>query len=155
MALEIERKFLLSSDAWRDEVFASQRMSQGYICRGENRAMRVRIAGDHAHINIKSTGDGIHRLEFEYDIPLEDARQLLEQLADRPWIDKTRHLVQRGEHTWEIDEFHAENAGLVVAEIELCHAEEAFERPDWLGDEVSRDRRYFNSSLCERPYNSW
>lgn len=155
MAMEIERKFLLSSDAWRDEVVSSQRLSQGYLCRGDNKAIRVRIAGDRAHLNIKSTGDGIHRLEFEYAIPLTDAQELLDELASRPWIDKTRHLVKRGGHTWEIDEFHAENDGLIVAEIELSHADEAFERPDWLGQEVSQDRRYFNSSLSERPYNSW
>lgn len=155
MAIEIERKFLLRNDDWRDEVYASQRLSQGYLCQGENKAIRVRIAGDQAHLNIKTTGDGLHRLEFEYAIPLEDARQLLDEVAKRPWIDKTRHLVKRGKHTWEIDEFHGDNAGLIVAEIELDSADEAFERPDWLGEEVTQDRRYYNSSLSERPYSSW
>ena len=155
MAQEIERKFLLKSDAWRDQVSSAQRMSQGYLQRGADSAIRVRIAGDRAWLNIKKTLDGIHRLEYEYAIPLDDATEMLERVALRPIIDKTRHLVRIGPHTWEIDEFHAENAGLVVAEIELDHADEAFDRPDWLGEEVSTDSRYFNSSLSEQPYNSW
>jgi len=155
MAQEIERKFLLKSDAWRNQVTSAQRMSQGYLQRGADSAIRVRIAGDRAWLNIKKSLDGIHRLEYEYAIPLTDAQEMLEQVALRPIIDKTRHLVRIGPHTWEIDEFHAENAGLVVAEIELDHADEAFDRPDWLGEEVSTDTRYFNSSLSERPYNSW
>jgi len=155
MAQEIERKFLLKSDAWRDQVSSAQRMSQGYLQRGADSAIRVRIAGDRAWLNIKKSLDGIHRLEYEYAIPLDDATEMLERVALRPIIDKTRHLVRIGPHTWEIDEFHAENAGLVVAEIELDHADEAFDRPDWLGEEVSTDSRYFNSSLSEQPYNSW
>lgn len=155
MAQEIERKFLTRSEAWRAQVASSQRMSQGYLQRGEDTAIRVRIAGERAWLNIKKNIDGVHRLEYEYAIPLDDAHELLEQVAQRPIIDKTRHLVHIGPHTWEIDEFHADNAGLVVAEIELDHADEAFDRPDWLGTEVSTDRRYFNSSLSERPYNTW
>jgi adenylate cyclase len=155
MAQEIERKFLLKSDAWRSQVASSQRMSQGYLQRGADSAIRVRIAGERAWLNIKKSLDGIHRLEYEYAIPLADAVEMLEQVALRPIIDKTRHLVRIGRHTWEIDEFHADNAGLVVAEIELDHADEAFDRPEWLGEEVSTDTRYYNSSLSERPYNSW
>lgn len=155
MAVEIERKFLLSSDAWRDEVLRSQRMTQGYLARGANAAVRVRISGDRAELNVKSTRDGIHRLEFEYQIPLRDAEELVAQVALRHVIDKTRHIVRQGGHTWEIDEFHGENAGLVVAEIELGAAGEAFARPAWLGQEVSEDARYYNSSLSERPYSTW
>ena len=155
MAQEIERKFLLDNDAWRGQVDTAQRMLQGYLLRGGDTAIRVRIAGDQAWLNIKKSLDGVHRLEYEYEIPLADAQEMLDQLALRPVIDKTRHLVHIGPHTWEIDEFHGDNAGLVVAEIELEHADEAFERPDWLGEEVSTDRRYFNSSLSERPYNRW
>ncbi len=155
MAVEIERKFLLSSDAWRDEVLRSQRMTQGYLARGANAAVRVRISGDRAELNVKSTRDGIHRLEFEYQIPLRDAEELIAQVALRHVIDKTRHIVRQGGHTWEIDEFHGENAGLVVAEIELGAADEAFARPAWLGQEVSEDARYYNSSLSERPYSTW
>lgn len=155
MATEIERKFLLTSAAWRAEVVSSRRISQGYLSRASNAAVRVRISGERAELNVKSTRDGIHRLEFEYAIPLADAEQLLERVALRPLIDKTRHIVERGPHRWEIDEFHGENAGLIVAEIELGAADEAFERPDWLGREVSEDPRYYNSSLSERPYGSW
>ena len=155
MAEEIERKFLLKTDAWRAQVTSSQRISQGYLQRGPDSAIRVRIAGDRAWLNIKKSLDGIHRLEYEYAIPLDDATELLERVALRPIIDKTRHLIPAGRRTWEIDEFHADNAGLIVAEIELGHADEAFDKPDWLGEEVSTDIRYFNSSLSERPYNSW
>ncbi|MFM1891109.1 MAG: hypothetical protein RLZ44_186 [Pseudomonadota bacterium] len=155
MATEIERKFLLASDAWRAEVSESRRLTQGYLSRAANASVRIRVVGDQAELNIKSTRDGIHRQEFEYPIPLADARQLLAEVALRPLIDKTRHLVRRGRHLWEIDEFYGENAGLVVAEIELESADEDFERPAWLGAEVSQDPRYYNSNLSERPYNTW
>ena len=119
MGREIERKFLLRSDAWRDGVSHSARMVQGYLLRGDASAVRVRIKGDVAELNIKHTLDGINRLEYEYDIPVSDAREILENVALRPMIDKTRHYVSYGGHVWEIDEFHGDNAGLVVAEIEL------------------------------------
>jgi adenylate cyclase len=128
---------------------------QGYLSRGAESAIRVRIKGDTAHLNIKHTLDGIHRLEFEYPIPQVDARTLLDQVALRPLIDKTRHHVRRGAHLWEIDEFHGDNAGLIVAEIELSSVDESFERPAWLGPEVSDDTRYYNSNLSERPYSQW
>ena len=108
-----------------------------------------------AELNIKHTLDGIDRLEFEYPIPLDDAREMLEQVAMRPLIEKTRHLVEYAGHLWEIDEFFGDNAGLVVAEIELEDADEAFERPPWLGEEVSHDVRYYNSNLSKRPYRQW
>lgn len=155
MGKEIERKFLLRSDAWRDEVSYSIRMVQGYLARGERSAVRVRIKGDVAELNIKHALDGIHRLEYEYEIPLSDAREMLDLVALRPLIDKTRHHVERGGHLWEIDEFYGENAGLIVAEIELEHADEAFERPVWIGEEVSQDVRYYNSNLSKLPYNRW
>jgi adenylate cyclase len=155
MATEIERKFLLRDDSWRDQVEQSQRMAQGYLQRSGDTAIRVRIAGDQAHLNIKKSLDGIHRLEYEYPIPLADARELLEQVALPTPIDKTRHLIRQGPHTWEIDEFHGDNAGLIVAEIELSHADEAFDRPAWLGEEVSSDTRYYNSNLSERPFKDW
>ncbi len=155
MGQEIERKFLLQSDAWRDEVSSSVRMVQGYLARGEHSAVRVRICGDVAQLNIKHTLDGIHRLEYEYEIPVGDAREILDQVAQRPLIDKTRHHVARGGHLWEIDEFYGENAGLVVAEIELDEAEQSFERPPWLGEEVSQDPRYYNSNLSRHPYSRW
>lgn len=155
MGREIERKFLLRSDAWRDGVSHSARMVQGYLLRGDASAVRVRIKGDVAELNIKHTLDGINRLEYEYDIPVSDAREILENVALRPMIDKTRHYVSYGGHVWEIDEFHGDNAGLVVAEIELEDADEVFDRPDWLGEEVSADLRYYNSNLSKQPYNQW
>lgn len=155
MGLEIERKFLPASEAWRNEVSDSQRIAQGYISRGERTAVRVRIQGDRAELNIKHSIDGIHRLEYEYPLPLADAQEMLDKVALRPLIDKTRHHVRRGEHLWEIDEFHGENAGLVVAEIELAHADESFDLPDWLGDEVSTDQRYYNSNLSRHPFSKW
>ncbi|MCB1784765.1 MAG: CYTH domain-containing protein [Chromatiaceae bacterium] len=155
MGKEVERKFLLRSDAWRDGVHRSIRLVQGYLARSEGSAVRVRIDGDTAELNIKHTLDGIDRLEFEYPIPLDDAREMLEQVAMRPLIEKTRHLVEYAGHLWEIDEFFGDNAGLVVAEIELEDADEAFERPPWLGEEVSHDVRYYNSNLSKRPYRQW
>lgn len=155
MATEIERKFLTLNDDWRREVSDSTRMVQGYLMRGEDTAIRVRVAGDQAWLNIKKNIDGVHRLEFEYQLPLDDAQAMLGDVVDGPVIDKTRHLVARGDHTWEIDEFHGDNAGLVVAELELTRADEPFDRPAWLGDEVSTDPRYFNSQLSVRPYSNW
>lgn len=155
MATEIERKFLLASDDWRAEVEESMRLTQGYLSRGQQSAVRVRIKGDTAQLNIKHTIDGISRLEYEYPLPLTDAQEILERVALRPLIDKTRHHVHRGQHLWEIDEFYGENAGLIVAEIELNDPDEVFERPSWLGKEVSDDVRYYNSRLSECPYSQW
>jgi len=155
MGTEIERKFLLQSDAWRDEVKDSVRLVQGYVSRGDRSAIRVRVKDDVAHLNIKHSLDGINRLEYEYEIPLADAREILDQVALKPLIDKTRHHVVRGKHLWEIDEFYGDNAGLIVAEIELQSADEAFDKPDWLGQEVSLDQRYYNSNLSELPYTQW
>ena len=155
MGIEIERKFLLNNDSWRGQVERRLDIRQGYLHRADDSAIRVRVSGDKAHVNIKKTSDGIRRLEYEYDIPLVDALEMLEQVAIRPIIEKTRHEVRSGKHLWEIDEFHGDNAGLVVAEIELDAVDEPFERPGWLGEEVSHDRRYFNSNLILHPYNSW
>lgn len=155
MALEIERKFLLANDNWRAQVSRSEHMRQGYLQREAQSAIRVRIAGGKAHINVKHTEDGIHRLEYEYDIPIEDADEMLDRVALRPLIEKTRHYVEYRGHLWEIDEFHGDNAGLVVAEIELASADEAFERPSWIGSEVSQDARYYNSNLSRHPYSQW
>lgn len=155
MASEIERKFLLSSDTWRDEVRDSVRLVQGYLARGPQSAIRVRIKDDRAELNIKHTLDGIERLEYEYEIPLADAREMLAKVAHRPLIDKTRYHVEHAGHLWEIDEFYGENAGLIVAEIELGSVDEIFAKPAWLGEEVSHDPRYYNSNLSEVPYSRW
>jgi len=155
MGQEIERKFLLQSGDWRAEVRESVHLVQGYLLRDERSAIRVRIAGDVAELNIKHSLDGIRRHEYEYPIPLSDARELIEHVALRPLIDKTRHHVVHGGHLWEVDEFHGENAGLIVAEIELQAVDEPFDRPSWLGEEVSQDARYYNSNLSRLPFSQW
>ena len=161
MGIEIERKFLVAGDGWRAAAHAVVPMAQGYINdmgamdRGEQKAsVRVRIQGDEAFLNLKSRELGHTRQEFDYHIPVEDARALL-ALCVGGLIDKRRHLVQHGGHLWEVDEFLGDNTGLVVAEIELDHADEAFERPDWLGSEVTDDPRYYNLALASHPYTRW
>ncbi len=155
MALEIERKFLPRSEAWRQQVERSTEIRQGYLAQDVQSAIRVRISGERAHLNIKANIDGVHRHEFEYEIPLADAEALFRDMVRGPVIHKIRHELTVDGHLWEIDEFLGENAPLVVAEIELSHADEPFTRPDWLGEEVSRDSRYFNSQLALRPYSRW
>jgi len=161
MPLEIERKFLVTGDGWRIAAHAVLPMAQGYINdlgamdRGEQKAsVRVRIQGDAAFLNLKSRELGNTRQEFDYPIPVDDARALL-ALCVGGVIDKRRHLVRHARHLWEVDEFGGDNAGLVVAEIELAHADEAFERPGWLGREVTDEARYYNLALASRPYAHW
>ena len=155
MGQEIERKFLVEDSTWRTAVVRHIRMRQGYLSDGMESSVRVRIENDRAFLNIKSSRDGIHRDEFQYEIPVEDANLLLDEIALRPLIEKTRHEVPVGEHVWEVDVFDGDNAGLVVAEIELESADEKFERPPWLGREVSDDLRYYNVSLRKNPYVTW
>lgn len=154
MPLEIERKFLLSSSAWRSEVHQSYALRQGYLSSVPERTVRVRIRGERGILTIKGRGAGISRPEFEYDIPHDEALVLL-ALCEQPIIEKVRYEVKRGDHVWEIDVFEGVNEGLTLAEIELGAEDEVFERPDWLGKEVSADRRYFNSSLVQKPFTSW
>lgn len=153
MAAEIERKFLLLDDSWRDGG-PGLRISQGYLSQDPDRTVRVRIAGQKAWLTIKGRSREITRDEFEYEIPLEDARELLEMCLPSV-IDKTRHRVAFGEHVWEIDVFHGENDGLVVAEVELSDESVAPEIPPWVGREVSSEARYFNSCLATHPYRRW
>jgi len=154
MPREIERKFLLKSDAWRSQVRRSQPMSQGYLASGGNVSVRVRIAGDEAWLNIKAGGFVASRAEYEYPLPLDEARELL-AIAEGPLVEKTRHFVEHGGHTWEIDEFGGDNAGLVVAELELDSEDADFTRPQWLGVEVTELRRYYNVCLVTHPYRAW
>ncbi|HRN62733.1 MAG TPA: CYTH domain-containing protein [Luteimonas sp.] len=161
MPLEIERKFLVTGDGWRAAAHAVLPMAQGYINdlgamdRGEQKAsVRVRIQGDAAFLNLKSRELGHTRQEFDYPIPVEDARALL-ALCVGGVIDKRRHLVRHEGHLWEVDEFLGENAGLVVAEIELGSADEAFALPPWAGREVTDEARYYNLALASRPYARW
>lgn len=155
MAEEIERKFLLGNSDWREQIEQSIPMTQGYLGNSRGCSVRVRVNGETASINIKSATLGVHRQEFDYPIPADEARELLADLADKPLIEKIRHIVRIGDHIWEIDEFGGANAGLVVAEIELQHADEPFTRPDWLGAEVSDDPRYYNVCLVRHPYSKW
>jgi len=157
VALEIERKFLLSSDAWRDLVTQSTLFRQGYLTasvEGSKASVRVRVEGERGVLNVKSVRLGIQRHEYEYDIPLLDANEMLNTLCGSV-IEKTRHFVPFGAHVWEIDEFHGDNAGLIVAEIELAAVDEDFARPVWLGNEVTEDARYYNVALVNKPYNTW
>ena len=153
MPREIERKFLLKNDAWRSQVLASRQMSQGYLASGGNVSIRVRIAGDEAWLNIKAGGFVASRQEYEYPLPLDEARELL-ALAEGPLVEKTRHYVEQGALTWEIDEFHGDNSGLVVAELELDSEDADFARPPWLGIEVTELRRYYNVCLVKHPYRA-
>ena len=153
MAIEIERKFLVRGDAWRQGA-PGLSYRQGYLSTDPERVVRIRVVGDRGWLTIKGKNEGVRRLEFEYSIPKNEAEQLLE-LCQRPLIEKRRYRRRVGEHIWEIDEFDGDNQGLVVAEIELNAADEAFERPPWLGDEVSDDPRYYNANLIETPYSRW
>jgi adenylate cyclase len=155
VAAEIERKFLVKSDGWRDAVERSLPMRQGYLAGGETSSVRVRISGEQAWLNIKGATLGVRRREYEYAIPVDEAREMLDHLCEGPLIEKVRHEVRVGAHLWEVDEFQGDNAGLIVAEIELSNEDEAFETPPWAGEEVSHDPRYYNVSLVKRPYNSW
>ncbi|KRG46759.1 CYTH domain protein [Stenotrophomonas panacihumi] len=161
MGIEIERKFLVTGEGWRDAAHAVVPMAQGYIndaaamdSGAQKASVRVRIQGEAAYLNLKSRELGHTRQEFDYPIPVDDARALL-ALCVGGLVDKRRHLVRQGNHLWEVDEFLGENAGLVVAEIELDHADEAFERPAWLGEEVTDDVRYYNLALAAHPYSRW
>ena len=155
MATEIERKFLTAGD-FHPFVVRSKRIVQGYFCVSERLTARVRIHGDEACLGIKGGAvvNGWSRLEFEYKIPVADAEEIL-NLCGGNVIDKVRHYIPAGKHTWEVDVFHGKNEGLVLAEIELEAESEAFEHPAWLGEEVSSDARYYNSRLSEHPYCEW
>ena len=153
MATEIERKFLVVGDSWREGASGTE-FCQGYLSRESGRSVRVRLAGDSAWLTIKGPSQGLTRAEFEYPIPPDDARSLLALCPDPP-IEKTRYRVEHAGHLWEIDEFHGPNAGLLMAEIELHREDANFEQPVWAGLEVSGDPRYFNASLVAKPFQSW
>ncbi|MGZ8216891.1 CYTH domain-containing protein [Methylomagnum sp.] len=153
--VEVERKFLVNDAGWRESVRESARFRQGYLNNEVQCSVRVRVSGDRAWLNLKSVTIGAQRHEFEYEIPLADADQMLDILARKPLIEKTRHFVDVGPHTWEIDVFEGDNAGLVVAEIELASPDEPFDKPAWVGEEVTFDTRYYNTSLSINPYRNW
>jgi len=155
VADEIERKFLLADASWRQQVSTSCDMRQGYIIGSDKASVRIRVSGRHGHINIKSAKLGIVRKEYEIEIDVNDAHEMLDNLCQKPLIEKTRHIVNTARHRWEIDEFRGENLGLIVAEIELSAVDEQFDRPPWLGEEVSHDPRYYNVSLVKHPFKDW
>ena len=155
MGIEIERKFLVADESWREAAAAGMRYRQGYLSTDPCNSVRVRVSGDRAWLNIKSATVGVTRREYEYEIPSADAHAILEELCVKPLIEKTRFIVAHEGHDWEIDVFEGDNSGLVVAEIELEAADDEFTLPAWAGEDVSGDVRYYNQRLVEHPYSSW
>jgi adenylate cyclase len=154
MGQEIERKFLVKGTAWKAQA-AGTLYRQGYLSSVKERTVRVRIAGEKAFLTIKGLNKGVTRTEFEYPVPVDDAAAMLDGLCERPLIEKTRYVLPSGGYTWEIDEFHGDNDGLVVAEVELRRADDKPPLPEWVGEEVSSDARYFNSNLVKKPFKTW
>ena len=154
MSVEIERKFLVADTGFLAGL-EGERLTQGYIASTERATVRVRIGGSRAWLTLKGRSEGISRREFEYQVPLAHAQICIAELCTGPVIDKTRYRVAHNSHVWEVDVFHGDNAGLVLAEIELAREDECFECPPWLGREVSGDPRYYNANLASRPFRNW
>ncbi|MDD5765150.1 MAG: CYTH domain-containing protein [Candidatus Marinimicrobia bacterium] len=154
MSKEIERKFLVVSDVYKSKGVA-ERYVQGYLCSLPERIVRMRIAGKRAFLTIKGKMVGISRDEYEYQIPLNDAHEILDKLCEKPLIEKDRWIVTVDNLVWIVDEFHGENEGLAVAELELKDETQPFVKPDWIGREVTGASRYFNSNLITHPFNRW
>ena len=154
MAKEIERKFLVKGDAWR-ALAKGTTYRQGYLNSAKEGTVRVRTAEDKAFLTIKGLTVGATRAEYEYEIPFDEGKAMLDALAEKPLIEKKRYKIPAGGLTWEIDEFLGDNAGLIVAEVELKSEDQAFERPVWLGDEVTGDPRYYNANLIKKPITRW
>lgn len=154
--IEIERKFLVTSNAFKTDAFSQNKIAQGYLSSVPERTVRVRIKGDKGFVTVKgiSSDSGMSRFEWEKEIPVDEAENLL-KLCEKGIIDKIRFNVTIGNHTFEVDEFHGENEGLIIAEIELNSENEAFEKPNWLGEEVTNDKRYYNSYLSNHPFKNW
>ena len=154
MAIEIERKFLLRNDNWKNLVNKQTKIQQAYLNLDKERTVRIRIKNDKAYLTIKGITKGIERLEFEYEIPIDEAEAMM-QLCHRPFIEKIRYEITINQHTWEIDEFFGDNNGLIIAEIELQNENDFFEIPDFIGKEVSDDSRYYNANLIAHPFSEW
>jgi adenylate cyclase len=154
MGQEIERKFLVRGDGWRQGA-SGVFCRQGYLLSEIGRTIRIRIHGTQAFLTIKGKTEGIARLEYEYPIPVVDAHEMLERLCACPWVEKTRYIVWHAGMKWEIDEFLQENQGLIVAEVELKFEGQVVELPTWVGEEVSHDPRYLNVNLAKYPYSQW
>jgi adenylate cyclase len=155
MPVEIERKFRVANDAWRAQVRSRRLLRQGYLANTSKASVRVRIDEEQGWLSVKAMRSGMSREEYEVKIARGEAAEMLERLCAGFAIEKWRHLVDYAGHTWEVDEFLAENAGLVIAEIELDREDEAFEQPPWLGEEITHDERFYNVRLSERPYRHW
>lgn len=155
MAQEIERKFLVTGE-FKSQAFAQSRIMQGYICSAHGRTVRIRIRDDKGYLTIKGASNvsGTSRYEWEQELPLPEAQELM-KLCEPGIIDKTRYLVRSGEHVFEVDEFYGDNDGLLIAEVELGSEDEAFEKPPFIGEEVTGDSRYYNSQLMKKPYKTW
>lgn len=155
MATEIEHKYLVKYDLWKQVVpDESKAVKQGYLSSSPVSSVRVRVLGNQGFVTIKGKSTNASRLEYEYEIPLADAEEMLAKFCSQD-IVKTRHYVQHGEHTWEVDEFHGLNSGLIVAEVELGHVDEQYELPEWIDVNVTSDKRYSNANLVLRPYSTW
>lgn len=154
MNTEIERKFLVRNQQWRGQV-QGVLLRQGYLNSNPDRTVRVRIENSTATLTIKGRNVGATRGEWEYPIPLADAVQFLDQLCEKPIIEKTRYRIEHAGMLWEVDEFHGANDGLIVAEVELISEDQLFDKPDWAGEEVTHDARYFNANLLRHPYSAW
>ena len=154
MAKEIERKFLVIGNKWR-ELANGTHYRQGYLNSIKERTVRIRTINDKAYLTVKGPTIGVTRMEFEYEIPYNDCVEMLDNLAEKPIIEKTRYKIKADNLVWEIDEFFGVNEGLIVAEVELQSEEQKFEKPEWIGEEISGDPRYFNSNLVNNPYTTW
>ena len=154
MGKEIERKFLVKGDSWRAQAHG-KRYRQGYLSTVKERTVRARVAGEQGFLTIKGVTVGAARAEYEYEIPLADANEMLDKLCERPIVEKTRYRLPQDDIVWEIDEFEGDNRGLIVAEVELKDEHQSYPKPDWLGEEVTGDPRYFNSNLVKKPFTTW
>ncbi|HEY9604108.1 MAG TPA: CYTH domain-containing protein [Allocoleopsis sp.] len=154
MATEIERKFLVKGDEWRSLGTGTQ-YRQGYLSTKKGCTVRVRLVGEQGYLTIKGLTQGFSRAEYEYPIPVEDAQEMLDNLCDRPLIEKTRYKIALAGLIWEVDEFAGENQGLIIAEVELTDANQTVELPSWIGKEVSDDPRYYNANLTQHPFSYW
>jgi len=154
MGKETERKFLVQGDVWRSLVKGTA-YRQGYLNSAKERTVRVRTIADKGYLTVKGITTGATRAEYEYEIPAAEADAMLTALCEKPLIEKNRYKIQAGSHVWDIDEFFGENQGLVVAEVELTSEDQAFQKPEWIGGEVTGDPRYFNSNLIKHPFTRW
>jgi CYTH domain-containing protein len=154
LAIEIERKFLIKSDEWRNSDNGTN-YKQGYISTDNERTVRIRISETMAYLTIKGKSERAKRLEYEYEIPIEDAKEMLNKLSKKPIIEKVRYKVNYKGLTWEVDEFFGDNKGLILAEVELIDENQKVEIPDWIGEEVTGDPKYYNANLIQNPYKNW